>query len=169
MYIYHYKISWVRFDSRVATVAMPSGISGFLELHAMVLQNVEDLSDDAPAEADSKSTTKAPKAKTKGKPSKSSEAKVEKSEVSKPTVPTHEESKKKDSPAPKRPPVLKRPAARTEAGGSHPRESPVKRPAGNDKKVSIGKGYYKAQNKFGFKVDGKEKFSDPHLNSLGNK
>jgi hypothetical protein len=45
----------------------------------------------------------------------------------------------------------------------------VKRPAGNDKKVSIGKGYYKAQNKFGFKVDGKEKFSDPHLNSLGNK
>jgi acylphosphatase len=90
MYIYHYKISWVRFDSRVATVAMPSGISGF-----MVLQNVEDLSDDAPAEADSKSTTKAPKAKTKGKPSKSSEAKVEKSEVSKPTVPTHEESKKK--------------------------------------------------------------------------
>lgn len=142
---------------------MPSGISGFLELHAMVLQNVEDLSDDAPAEADSKSTTKAPKAKTKGKPSKSSEAKVEKSEVSKPTVPTHEESKKKDSPAPKRP------AARTEAGVSHPRESPVKRPAGNDKKVSIGKGYYKAQNKFGFKVDGKEKFSDPHLNSLGNK
>lgn len=142
---------------------MPSGISGFLELHAMVLQNVEDLSDDAP-EADSKSTTEAPKAKAKGKPSKSSEAKVDKSKVSKPTEPTHEESKKKDSPAPKRPPVLKRPAARTEAGGSKPGESPLKRPAGNDKKVSISKGYYKAQNKFGFKVDGKEKFSDPHLN-----
>ena len=157
-------MSWVRFDSRVE-IEMSQGIAGFLALHAMVLQNVEDLSDDAPVEADptpSAKGPKTPKAKAKGKPSKSE--KSEKPEKSKPKCET--KPAKETEKTPKRPPALKRPAARSEAGGSQLGESPLKRPAGNDKKVSIGKGYYKAQNKFGFKIDGKEKFSDPHLNSL---
>ena len=129
---------------------MSQGIAGFLALHAMVLQNVEDLSDDAPVEADptpSAKGPKTPKAKAKGKPSKS-----EKSEKSKPNCET--KPPKETEKTPKRPPALKRPAARSEAGCSQLGESPLKRPAGNDKKVSIGKGYYKAQNKFGFKIDG---------------
>ena len=99
---------------------MMPGIQGFLSLHAMVLQSVDELSDDNKSPAKSAKTTKetSSAAGSKGKP----EAKTKKETK---TTKTKSEKKNEKTESPKKTPspkkVLKKP--------DDPKETPRKRPA----------------------------------------
>lgn len=128
----------------------------------MVLKSVEDLSDDGAAPRDQQMAV--PKPKPTPKPKGSAKAKGS------PVKP-----KGKAKTAAKG--ALKRPAANTAPpipkGASPATEEVVepnakvsKKPAGKDAPVKVGKAYYKADQRYGFKVDGIEKFYVTHLNQV---
>ena len=150
------------------------GMIGFYSLHAMVLNNVDELSDEEPQDSGAAGSAPKPEAKPKPKAKEKASAKPKPKAVTskeKSIENTKESTEKKkvskevstEVPKPKsKPKVLKRPAAAT----SETPAAPSKRPASDTKpeELKVYKYYYKNLDKFGFKINGKESFSDPQLN-----
>ena len=112
---------------------------------AMALHPVEELSDEGDAAA-AQPTIPKPKGKAKSKPkAKSSPKKTSPPKNSPKKTKPQKRPAKADPPseAPKAKPAMKRPAA----ADSPPKE-----------KVKVAKGFYQRDNKYGFKVNGREVF-----------
>ena len=110
-------------------------MEGYFELFgAMVLKNVEKLSDDE-VSPDAKGSNSQLEVATSPKGKGNGKGKGEKK--------------------------MKRPAAASTPAAASGRSSPLKRPASNKspKKLKIYKYYYKNLDKFGFKINGSEKMS----------
>ena len=153
---------------------MIPGFQGFLSLHAMVLQSVDELSDDNKSPAKTEKTPKetSSAAGSKGKP----EAKTKKETK---TTKTKSEKKNEKTESPKKKPspkkVLKKPddpketprkrPATSSTGASNSSPKGMKRPASKvDKGISISKYYYKNTDTFGFKINGTQKMTVACLN-----
>lgn len=113
-----------------------------LGLNRLMLQDVTSLSDD-----DATRSKASPK--PKGRPKSSPKRGLKRPARKPPTVPETQD----EVPQGSEPEVAGEPSAGSKAKAKGKAKGPMKRPAAS---VTVGKGYYARDNKFGFKVNGKE-------------